>query len=152
MVYALAWGASPSRVGSSSLLDRTILQFCFRQQTDWRDNALYIKASSLSEFGSGIQNSLILVFPIGSGPVNSLAFPNFFWFILVFAEMPLSDLFWLSEAQMAMISPYFPLAHGVPRVDRSIARQILCQWKGGWIWRVFTAYFVHFLVKNDLFL
>jgi len=29
----------------------------------------------------------------------------------------MSDLFWLSEAQMAMISPYFPLAHGVPRAD-----------------------------------
>lgn len=27
------------------------------------------------------------------------------------------DLFLLSERQMARISPYFPLSHGVPRVD-----------------------------------
>ena len=54
---------------------------------------------------------------IGSGPVNPLALPNFFWFIVVFTEIWMSDLFWLSEAQMAMISPYFPLAHGVPRAD-----------------------------------
>ena len=29
----------------------------------------------------------------------------------------MSDLFWLSRAQMQRISPYFPLSHGVPRVD-----------------------------------
>ena len=29
----------------------------------------------------------------------------------------MSDLFWLSEAQMRRIEPYFPLSHGVPRVD-----------------------------------
>jgi putative transposase len=29
----------------------------------------------------------------------------------------MSDLFWLSEAQMRRIKPYFPLSHGVPRVD-----------------------------------
>lgn len=29
----------------------------------------------------------------------------------------MGDLFLLSERQMAWISPYFPLAHGVPRVD-----------------------------------
>jgi len=29
----------------------------------------------------------------------------------------MSDLFLLSERQMARIVPYFPLAHGVPRVD-----------------------------------
>ena len=29
----------------------------------------------------------------------------------------MGDLFLLSERQMARISPYFPLAHGVPRVD-----------------------------------
>ena len=27
------------------------------------------------------------------------------------------DLFWLSEEQLARIKPFFPLAHGVPRVD-----------------------------------
>jgi hypothetical protein len=29
----------------------------------------------------------------------------------------MSDLFWLSEAQMRRITPYFPLSHEVPRVD-----------------------------------
>ena len=29
----------------------------------------------------------------------------------------MDDLFLLSESQMARISPHFPLAHGVPRVD-----------------------------------
>ena len=27
------------------------------------------------------------------------------------------DLFWLSKEQLARIEPFFPLAHGVPRVD-----------------------------------
>ena len=29
----------------------------------------------------------------------------------------MTDLIWLSEAQMRRIKPYFPLSHGVPRVD-----------------------------------
>ncbi len=29
----------------------------------------------------------------------------------------MSDLIWLTEAQMRRIEPYFPLWHGVPRVD-----------------------------------
>ena len=29
----------------------------------------------------------------------------------------MSDLFWLSAAQMRRIEPCFPLSHGVPRVD-----------------------------------
>ncbi len=29
----------------------------------------------------------------------------------------MSDHFWLSEEQLAWIKPYFPLSHGVPRVD-----------------------------------
>ncbi len=29
----------------------------------------------------------------------------------------MSGLFLLSEAQMRRIAPYFPLSHGVPRVD-----------------------------------
>ena len=29
----------------------------------------------------------------------------------------MSDLIWLSEAQMRRIEPYFPLSHGLPRVD-----------------------------------
>jgi len=29
----------------------------------------------------------------------------------------MSDLFWLSKTQMRRIEPYFPLSHGIPRVD-----------------------------------
>ena len=29
----------------------------------------------------------------------------------------MSDLIWLTELQMRKIEPYFPLSHGVPRVD-----------------------------------
>jgi hypothetical protein len=29
----------------------------------------------------------------------------------------MTDLFLLSEAQMRQIEPFFPLSHGVPRVD-----------------------------------
>jgi len=29
----------------------------------------------------------------------------------------MSDLFWLSEAQMARLEPFFPKSHGKPRVD-----------------------------------
>ena len=29
----------------------------------------------------------------------------------------MSDLIWLSDAQLERISPYFPLSHGIARVD-----------------------------------
>lgn len=29
----------------------------------------------------------------------------------------MSDLFWLSDAQMTRLEPYFPKSHGKPRVD-----------------------------------
>ncbi len=29
----------------------------------------------------------------------------------------MSDLFWLTRAQLKRIEPHFPLSHGVPRVD-----------------------------------
>lgn len=35
----------------------------------------------------------------------------------------MSDLFWLSDAQMARLEPYFPKSHGKPRVDD---RRVLC--------------------------
>ncbi len=38
----------------------------------------------------------------------------------------MSDLFLLSERQVARISPFFPLAHGVPRVaDRPVVSDIV---------------------------
>ena len=29
----------------------------------------------------------------------------------------MSDLYWLTDEQMARLKPFFPLSHGVPRVD-----------------------------------
>ncbi len=31
--------------------------------------------------------------------------------------MNMSDLFWLTDARMARLEPYFPKSHGKPRVD-----------------------------------
>ncbi len=46
------------------------------------------------------------------------------------------DLFWLSEEQVALIEPFFPLAHGVPRVDdRRVVSGIIFVIKNGLRWR-----------------
>ena len=42
----------------------------------------------------------------------------------------------LSEAQMRRIEPYFPLSHGIPRVDdRRIVSGIIYVIRGGLMWR-----------------
>ena len=48
----------------------------------------------------------------------------------------MNDLFWLSDAQMRRIEPYFPLSHGVPRVDdRRVISGIIFVIKNGLRWR-----------------
>ncbi|MBX9662558.1 IS5 family transposase [Novosphingobium sp.] len=48
----------------------------------------------------------------------------------------MSDLIWLSKAQMRRIEPYFPLSHGVPRVDdRRIISGIIFVIRNGLRWR-----------------
>ncbi len=48
----------------------------------------------------------------------------------------MSDLFLLSERQMARISPYFPLSHGVSRVDdRRVVSGIVYVIKHGLQWK-----------------
>jgi transposase len=48
----------------------------------------------------------------------------------------MSDLIWLSVAQMRRIEPYFPLSHGVPRVDdRRIISGIIFVIRNGLRWR-----------------
>jgi transposase len=48
----------------------------------------------------------------------------------------MADLFLLSERQMARISPFFPLAHGVPRVDdRRVVSGIVYVIKHGLQWK-----------------
>ena len=48
----------------------------------------------------------------------------------------MTDLIWLSEAQMRRIEPYFPLSHGVPRVDdRKVISGIIFVIRNGLRWR-----------------
>ena len=48
----------------------------------------------------------------------------------------MSDLIWLTKAQMHRIEPYFPLSHGVPRVDdRRIISGIIFVIRNGLRWR-----------------
>ena len=48
----------------------------------------------------------------------------------------MSDLFLLSEAQMRRIEPYFPLSHGIARVDdRLIVSGIIYVIRNGLRWR-----------------
>ena len=48
----------------------------------------------------------------------------------------MSDLFLLSESELRLIEPYFPLAHGVPRVDdRRVLSGIIFVIRNGLRWR-----------------
>ncbi len=48
----------------------------------------------------------------------------------------MSDLFWLSEAQMARLEPFFPRSHGKPRVDdRRVLSGIIFINRNGLRWR-----------------
>jgi len=48
----------------------------------------------------------------------------------------MGDLFWLSRAQLRRIEPYFPLSHGVPRVDdHRVISGIIFVLKNGLRWR-----------------
>lgn len=46
------------------------------------------------------------------------------------------DHFWLNKEQLARIEPYFPLSHGVPRVDdRKVISGIIHVLRNGLRWR-----------------
>lgn len=48
----------------------------------------------------------------------------------------MSDLIWLSDKQMKRIEPFFPLSHGVPRVDdRRVISGIIFVLRNGLRWR-----------------
>ena len=48
----------------------------------------------------------------------------------------MSNLIWLSLAQMRRIEPYFPLSHGVPRIDdRKVLSGIVFVIRNGVRWR-----------------
>ena len=74
---------------------------------------------------------------VGSGPIKSLAREAIGWFNGSIKEVVLlSDLWLLSEAQMRRIEPYFPLSHGIPRVDdRRIVSGIIFVIRNGLRWR-----------------
>jgi transposase len=51
-------------------------------------------------------------------------------------ETAMSDLLWLSAAQMRRIEPYFPLSHGIARVDdRRVISGIIFVIRNGLRWR-----------------
>ncbi len=62
----------------------------------------------------------------------------------------MSDLFWLSQAQMRRIEPYFPLSHGIPEVDdRRIITGIIFVIRNGLRWRdALIAYGPHNTIYN----
>ena len=62
----------------------------------------------------------------------------------------MSDLWLLSEAQMRRIEAYFPLSHGIPRVDdRRIVSGIIFVIRNGLRWRdAPTAYGPHKTIYN----
>ena len=48
----------------------------------------------------------------------------------------MSDLYWLTDEQMARLKPFFPLSHGVPRVeDRRVLSGIIFINRNGLRWR-----------------
>lgn len=48
----------------------------------------------------------------------------------------MSDLIWLSDKQMKRIEPFFPLSHGIPRVDdRRVISGIIHVLRNGLRWR-----------------
>ena len=48
----------------------------------------------------------------------------------------MNDYFWLTRAQLKRIEPYFPLSHGIPRVDdRRVISGIIHVIKRGLQWR-----------------
>ena len=62
----------------------------------------------------------------------------------------MTDVFLLSHAQMARISPFFPLSHGVPRVDdRRVISGIIFVIRNGLRWRdVPSTYGPHKTIYN----
>jgi transposase len=64
--------------------------------------------------------------------------------------LPMSELWLLSEAQMRRIEPYFPLSHGIPRVDdRRIVSGIIFVIRNGLRWRdAPTGYGPHKTIYN----
>jgi transposase len=65
----------------------------------------------------------------------------------------MTDMFLLSDDQMARILPFFPLSHGVPRVgDRKVISGIIFVICNGLRWRdVSVSYVLHKTIYNRFF-
>jgi transposase len=70
---------------------------------------------------------------LGSGPID---FRLTAWFTVRKRAMNMSDLYWLTNAQMARLEPFFPKSHGKPRVDdRRVLSGIIFINRNGLRWR-----------------
>lgn len=70
---------------------------------------------------------------LGSGCID---FPSAARFTAPKRSGDMSDLFWLTDAQMARLEPYFPKSHGKPRVDdRRVLSGIIFINRNGLRWR-----------------
>ncbi len=73
---------------------------------------------------------------LGSGPIKLLSGRSAADSLMGGRTPSMSDLFWLSERQLAKIEPHFPLSHGVPRVDdRRVISGIVHVIRNGLRWR-----------------
>lgn len=70
---------------------------------------------------------------------------------IIVEDEPVSDVFLLSESQMERITPHFPPAHGVPRVnDRRVLSRIVYVIRNGLQWKdAPEAYDPHKTVYNQ---
>ena len=79
---------------------------------------------------------LVTLSCLGSGPIKWIPNGRIIWFYSDAGGVAMTDLIWLSEAQMRRIEPYFPLSHGVPRVDdRKVISGIIFVIRNGLRWR-----------------
>ena len=63
----------------------------------------------------------------------------------------MSDLFWLADAQMARLEPFFPKSHGKPRVDdRRVLGGIIFINRNGLRWRDAPAALVIYWLWNSM--
>ncbi len=63
----------------------------------------------------------------------------------------MSDLYWLTDDQMARLSPYFPRSYGKPRVDdRQVLSGIIFVNRNGLRWQdAFKEYWPHKTLYNQ---
>jgi len=72
----------------------------------------------------------------GQNPLRFLSWPVFTDSFVSPWGCQMSDLYWLTDEQMARLKPFFPVSHGVPRVDdRRVLSGIIFINRNGLRWR-----------------